>query len=101
MTVIDYHEIEIRNLAVMATGNRAILKSNNLSDTVVSPPDDGYNKKTLELEEEERTDANTNDSFLSKAINQRKVKLKNKKGKMGRYFFISFVFNFILKLKVY
>ena len=90
--MIDYYDTTNRNLTIMATGNRAIMKSQSICDTVESPMDDVCNKTDLQTEEE-MMDTKTNDSFLSKAINQRKPYLhKNKRGNLGKYFiFISTV----------
>lgn len=84
--MIDYYDTTNRNLTIMATGNRAIMKSQSICDTVESPMDDVCNKTDLQTEEE-MMDTKTNDSFLSKAINQRKPNLhKNKRGNLGKYF---------------
>ena len=87
--MIDHYDTTNRNLTIMATGNRAIMKSQNICDTIESPLDDVCNKTDLQREEE-MMDTKTKDSFLSKAINQRKPKLhKNKRGNLGNNFFLT------------
>ena len=84
--MIDHYDTTNRNLTIMATGNRAIMKSQNICDTVESPLDDVCNKTDLRTEEG-MMDTKTKDSFLSKAINQRKPKLhKDKRGNLGKHF---------------
>ena len=89
--MIDHYDTTNRNLTIMATGNRAIMKSQNICDTIESPLDDVCNKTDLQREEE-MMDTKTKDSFLSKAINQRKPKLhKNKRGNLSKNFFLDYL----------